>query len=413
VSFAWFSQAFIAAERRCEGYEICVGTASHTAGARLSRVCSRMLACGLCAIDCREAGVPSDHAGATRGVCPARASILGRCAWRVCGRREEAGTRPNARLSYHVSDQTGITVDGECRHRAEVPGKGSPWVCRVHALRALFNGAARACRDGARGKDGEGRSRSDGSSVLGPRPFPAIDGGGARRGKEAMQAAVGRWGGVRSGGDGLSRDGSWGGASSTMQTEGLAVPDTQSAGVLYRSYSTRAHMAGVEQGAHPRPRGGRGRHAVRPVRAECDKKLGDRGGKGRVRPLCAWLGRGRKGREEQVSVPKDDHECVLMAEGRSETQEVFHLRLGWGQRRCGGGAAAGMLRRVEVRVAAADLGPQTTQLRGESRRVEESRGESSPVDDDLQSRWASVAGLRRGQGRRHGAACTDEQRKTR
>ena len=36
-----------------------------------SRACSRMLACGLCAIGCREAGVPVDHAGAARGVCPA------------------------------------------------------------------------------------------------------------------------------------------------------------------------------------------------------------------------------------------------------------------------------------------------------------------------------------------------------
>ena len=59
---------------------------------------SRMLACGLCAIDCREAGVPLDHAGATYGVCPARASILGvRASAQACGPGHRALRRCCAR----------------------------------------------------------------------------------------------------------------------------------------------------------------------------------------------------------------------------------------------------------------------------------------------------------------------------
>ena len=72
MALAWFSQVIIAAERLTRAMRYALARRATCPGAKLSRACSGMLACGLCAIYCREAGVPFDHAGATRGVYPAR-----------------------------------------------------------------------------------------------------------------------------------------------------------------------------------------------------------------------------------------------------------------------------------------------------------------------------------------------------
>ena len=125
-----------------EGYEICVGTASHTAEARLSRVCSRMLACGLCAIDCREAGVPSDHAGATRGVCPARASIPG---VRGSGGRADQGV-PLA----DVLRQTGQAAETGGRSQSPAVGIRTPgMLCAPYNTAAQWGCAAGTPTTGA------------------------------------------------------------------------------------------------------------------------------------------------------------------------------------------------------------------------------------------------------------------------
>ena len=78
MALAWFSQVIIAAERLTRAMRYALARRATCPGAKLSRACSRMLACGLCAIGCREAGVPVDHAGATRGVYPARCFHPGR-----------------------------------------------------------------------------------------------------------------------------------------------------------------------------------------------------------------------------------------------------------------------------------------------------------------------------------------------
>ena len=72
MALAWFSQVIIAAEQLTRAMRYALARRATCPGAKLSRACSGMLACGLCAIYCREAGVPFDHAGATRGVYPAR-----------------------------------------------------------------------------------------------------------------------------------------------------------------------------------------------------------------------------------------------------------------------------------------------------------------------------------------------------
>ena len=71
MTSAWFSQVLIAAERLTRAMRYASARRATCEEPGCSRACSGMLACGLCAIGCREAGVPVDHAGAARGVCPA------------------------------------------------------------------------------------------------------------------------------------------------------------------------------------------------------------------------------------------------------------------------------------------------------------------------------------------------------
>ena len=53
MAIAWFSHVFIVAERLARAMRYASARRATCPGAKLSRACSRMLACGLCAI-----GVP-------------------------------------------------------------------------------------------------------------------------------------------------------------------------------------------------------------------------------------------------------------------------------------------------------------------------------------------------------------------
>ena len=110
MALAWFSQVIIAAERLTRAMRYALARRATCPGAKLSRACSRMLACGLCAIGCREAGVPVDHAGATRGVYPARCFHPGR-AWAVRVRAVRLCVRACREMQRQPSEQQVFSLE--------------------------------------------------------------------------------------------------------------------------------------------------------------------------------------------------------------------------------------------------------------------------------------------------------------